>query len=78
MLIDQAAMLTLRLHLMAKDSIADPALSERNGRQYLAWANALSRLLRELGLEGAEARPLSTPEILAKFEREKAARAATL
>jgi len=50
MLIDQAAMLTLRLHLMDKESIADPAMSERNGRQYLAWANSLSRLLRQLGI----------------------------
>lgn len=56
MLIDQAAMLALRLHLMDKESIADPAMSERNGRQYLAWANSLSRLLRQLGIKGVAER----------------------
>ena len=53
MLIDQAAMLTLRVHLMDKASIADPALSERNGRQRLAWSNSLTRTLRQLGLSAA-------------------------
>ncbi len=51
MLIDQAAMLSLRLHLMDRASLSDDGLmSERNGRQYLAWANSLARLLRQLGL----------------------------
>jgi hypothetical protein len=53
MLIDQAAMLTLRVHLMDKASIADPELSERNGRQRLAWSNSLTRTLRHLGLKAS-------------------------
>jgi hypothetical protein len=61
MLIDQAAMLTLRVHLMDKQSIADPELSERNGRQRLAWSNSLTRTLRELGLE---ATPPPKPKLL--------------
>jgi hypothetical protein len=65
MLIDQAAMLTLRLHLMDKASIADPVMSERNSRSYLAWANALSRLLRQLGIRGATERPPTLQELLA-------------
>jgi hypothetical protein len=53
MIIDQAAMLTLRLHLMDRQALQDEALSERNGGQYLAWSAALTRLLRQLGLKGA-------------------------
>lgn len=61
MLIDQAAMLTLRLHLMDRQSLQDAEMSERNGRQYLAWANSLSRLLRQLGLEAS---PPPQPKML--------------
>jgi hypothetical protein len=76
MLIDQAAMLTLRLHLMDKESIADPALSERNGRQYLAWANSLSRLLRQLGLEGMPERQPTLKDHLAARAAQASAAAA--
>jgi hypothetical protein len=55
MMIDQAAMLSLRLRLMDRQALQDGGASDRNGRQYLAFANSLSRLLRQFGLEAAKA-----------------------
>src|ERR1700735_4999748 len=57
MIIDPAAMLTLRLHLMDRQVVQNEVMSERNGRKHLAWSAALTRLLRQLGLEGAADKP---------------------
>ena len=57
-LIDRAAMLTLRIAMM-DGKATDGALSERDGREYLAWTNTLTRLMRQLGLKGAAERPPS-------------------
>lgn len=65
-LIDRAAALSLRLHLMDRESARAGQMSERNGRQYLAWNNSLTRLLAQIGLEPASARPLSPSEALAQ------------
>jgi hypothetical protein len=65
MIIDQAAMLTLRLHLIDRQALQDEALSERNGGQYLAWSAALNRLLRPLGLQGAADKPPGLQDYLA-------------
>jgi hypothetical protein len=65
-LIDRAAALSLRLHLMDRESARSGQMSERNGRQYLAWSNSLTRLLNQIGLEPASARPLSPSEALAQ------------
>jgi hypothetical protein len=54
-LINRAAALSLRLHLMDKEAAASWGLSEKNGREYLCWNNALVRLLRSLGLESSAA-----------------------
>lgn len=50
-LIERAAMLTLHVSLMDAKVLEPDAgpLSERDGRQYLAWSNALARILRDLG-----------------------------
>lgn len=64
MLIDQAALLTLRVHLMDKESIADPVLGERNGRQRLAWSNSLTRALTALGAKATPPKPVSLSERL--------------
>lgn len=49
MIIDQAAWLTVHVNLMnVKSAEEGGALSERDGRQYLAWSNSLTRLLRQL------------------------------
>jgi hypothetical protein len=53
-LIDRAVRLTLQLHLMDAKQ-ADAPLTEHDGRTYLAWCNTLTRLMRQLGLEGAKA-----------------------
>jgi hypothetical protein len=53
LLIDQAVQLQLRIALMDADG-SGGGMTERNQVQYLAWASALSRLLRQLGLEPAK------------------------
>ena len=60
-LIDRAAWLTLRMALMDAKG-ADGHLSERDGREYLAWSNSLTRALVALGLQAATARPMTLPE----------------
>ncbi len=62
LMIDQAATLTLRLHLMDRAAANDPVASERNARQYLAWANSLTRLLSRLGTAPA---PEPAPDLAA-------------
>jgi hypothetical protein len=63
-LIDRAAALSLRLHLMDREVIASGGLSEKNGREYLGWNNALVRLLRSLGLDSASSSPMSVAEAM--------------
>lgn len=63
-LIDRAAMLTLRIAMMDAKS-GDGTLSERDSREYLAWTNTLTRLMRQLGMQGAAERPKSLAEHLA-------------
>jgi hypothetical protein len=60
-LIDRAAALSLRLHLMDRESARSGEMSERNGRQYLAWSNSLTRVLRQIGLAAATAPKDSRP-----------------
>ena len=53
MLVDRAAMLSLRIELIDKAALETGGrMEDWQGRQYLAWANALNRTLRELGLDG--------------------------
>jgi hypothetical protein len=54
-LIDRAAALSLRLHLMDRESTRSGEMTERNGRQYLAWSNSLTRVLNQIGLAAAPA-----------------------
>jgi hypothetical protein len=60
-LIDRAAALSLRIHLMDRESARSGEMSERNGRQYLAWSNSLTRVLRQIGLAAAPAPKDSRP-----------------
>jgi hypothetical protein len=67
MLIERAAWLCLHLALM--DARADERgelLSERDNRQYLAWSNALTRLMRQLGPAAASAPPVDLRDFLMK------------
>ncbi len=63
MIIDQAAMLTLRLHLIGRQARQNEALSD-DGGQYLAWP-PLTRLLRQLGLKGGADKPPTLQDNLA-------------
>jgi hypothetical protein len=64
-LIDRAAALSLRLHLMDREAARSGEMSERNGRQYLAWSNSLTRIMSQIGLEGTAEREQSLTEYLA-------------
>ena len=67
LLIDQAVQLQLRLALMDAEDTGNGAMSDRNARQYLAWANSFSRLLRQLGLKGpAQQQPTLRDHLAAK------------
>ena len=63
-LIDRAAMLTLRIAMMDAKQPSG-ILSERDAREYLAWTNTLTRLMRQLGMQGAPERPRTLTEHLA-------------
>jgi hypothetical protein len=64
-LIDRAAALSLRIHLMDRECARSGEMSERNGRQYLAWSNSLTRTMSLIGLEGTAARSPTASEALA-------------
>lgn len=62
-LIERAAWLSLHVALMDEKTMQPDAgpLSERDSRQYLAWSNALTRILRDLGADKAKpAKPRQT------------------
>lgn len=54
-LIDQACALRLRIALMERDGIGEREMSQQRQIQFLAWTGSLTRLLRDIGLEGAPA-----------------------
>ena len=54
-LIDRAAALSLRLHLMDRESTRSGEMTERNGLQDLAWNNSMTRVLNQIGLTAASA-----------------------
>jgi hypothetical protein len=63
MLIDRAAVLTLRLALLDEKIIADHPLTEHDTNHIIAWQNALTRVLNALGV-GAAAAPSDPLEAL--------------
>jgi hypothetical protein len=76
MIIDRCAALSLRIHLMDRaEARNDAFMSEKNAREYLCWTAALSRLLRQLGLEEAPAndKPLSVAEMMRASSQPSAA-----
>jgi hypothetical protein len=54
-LIERAVQLTLQLALFDRRVAEGRDLDERAMRQYLAWSNGLSRLLRTFGMKGSKA-----------------------
>jgi hypothetical protein len=43
-------------------------MTDHDQRQYLAWSNALVRLLRDLGIKGAAAPKVSLDDVVARKE----------
>ncbi|MEK1928492.1 MAG: hypothetical protein AAAC47_01670 [Pararhizobium sp.] len=57
-LIDRAAWLQLHVSLMDAKTLEDGGpLSERDSRQYLAWSNSLTRIMRDLGADQPKNKP---------------------
>ena len=57
MLIDQAAMLTLRVHLMDKASIADPELAcaaEGNRKEKMGWTAPTASMCQSAGCQNLQ------------------------
>jgi len=65
-LIDQAVMLSMRISLMDRKTLEGDAMGEGDDRRYLAWANSLSRLMRQLGQKAAPRPTVSLADHLAK------------
>ncbi len=72
-LIDRAAVLQLRLALMDRASLTTPGMTEKNGREYVCWTNALTRVLTALG---PAVKPTEAPPDLRTYLARKAAAAA--
>ena len=64
-LIERAVNLTVRLALMDAKFAAGTGQSDHDSRTYLSWSNALTKTLRQLGLQPAAKRPISLQEHLA-------------
>ena len=54
-LIERAVALTLQIALM-DTKLATAGFTDHDHRAYIAWTNALTRLMRQLGLKGAAER----------------------
>jgi hypothetical protein len=64
-LIERAALLTLHVAMFDARALAGNGLSERDGRQYLAYSNSLARALAQLGLKPSVAPVPTLAEVLA-------------
>jgi hypothetical protein len=53
MIVEQCIVLSLRIHLMNREFLKQGEMTEHNSRDYIAWVDALSRLLQQLGINGA-------------------------
>lgn len=54
MMIGRIAALMLRLELFDKEALSGAPQTERDQRAYLAWSNTVSRMLRQLGVQGQQ------------------------
>ncbi len=76
-LIERAAQLQLRVALFEQKWQRTGEMPDHDQRSYLAWSNALSRTLANLGLQPAAARQPSVDEILAQIHARTAPPAVT-
>jgi hypothetical protein len=70
MLINRIVNLTIRVATMDRKFVETAEMTEHDTRTYLAWSASLSRLLRDLGMEGA---PTPAPTIADIFAKGRAA-----
>ncbi len=64
-LIERAAVLSLQIAMLDGKHAAG-GLTPHDQREYLAWTNALTRLMRQLGMKSAAERPPSLADHLAR------------
>ena len=64
-MVERAAHLSMQVAMLDAKCVAG-TMTHHDGREYLAWTNALTRLLRQLGMKGAADRPPSLADHLAK------------
>jgi len=64
-LIERAVQLTLRISAMDRKFAETGAQTELDSRTYLAWSGSLSRVLRDLGMNGPPARGPSLSDYIA-------------
>lgn len=64
MLIGRIAWLQVHLSRLDQRALEAEELSEHAGKQYLAWANSLSRMLQALGLEAASPKSMTSADAL--------------
>lgn len=76
LLIDRAAMLSLRLAKLDEKMVLGEGLTDHDTGVYLAWSNALARTLKALGLKAAPEPVPTAAEALARHRAEKAAQQA--
>lgn len=66
LLIERAAILTLRLSLLDQKIVDGEPLTQHDNNYVIAWNRTLTRLLTTLGLEAANSAPPRLSDILAK------------
>lgn len=64
-LIERAAVLSLQIAMLDAKHAAG-GLTSHDQREYLAWTNALTRLMRHLGQKGVAERALTPREVLSQ------------
>jgi hypothetical protein len=67
MLIGRIAWLQVHLASMDQRILESGEMSEHTGKQYLAWANSVSRMIAQLGLHSAPEQPPSLSEYLSQW-----------
>lgn len=74
-LIDRLAWLQVHLARMDARMMRSGEMTDHDGKQYLAWANSVARMLAQLGLQGAPPRQKTLAEHLAEKAAQRAAEA---
>jgi hypothetical protein len=72
-LVEQAVQIKLRLAVMDRAFAVSANMTAHDSKQYLAWSNSFTRLMRQLGLQGVQEKPQTLTDYLAERGRERAA-----